>query len=125
MSLKMTTIQRFLLSAQFVDKKNNPAEVENIKWLTSNSDVLALEPSEDGKSCMVSAVGIPGTPEVQVSADADTSEGVELLVGRFAVEVVAAKATSITLTPGPVEDIPDEPAPPATPPAPPAEPPPL
>lgn len=106
MTLTLNTVQQCLVSIQPVDRKGNPAEVQNIEWLTSNTDVIALEPSEDGKSCLVKSVGIPGTPTVQVSCDADLGEGVTNLVGTIAVEVVAAPAVNIVINPGAVEEQP-------------------
>jgi hypothetical protein len=87
--------------------KGRPAPVDGPPtWLADNTDVVALTPSADGMSCDVVAVGIPGTAKVQVSADADLGSGTELLVGTLDVEVTAAPAKTITLTPGTVVDQP-------------------
>ena len=114
-AVKMNTVQQFLVTIQPVDKKGNPAQVEGLEWMTSNSDAVALEPSEDGLSCLVKAVGIPANATVQVNADADLGDGVQLLTGTIDIEIVAAPAVNIVLTPGPVEDIPDAPPEPVNP----------
>lgn len=111
-AVAINTLQQFLVTIQPVDKKNNPAKVENIEWLTSNSDAIALEPAGDGLSCKVKAVGMPANVTVQVSADADLGDGVQQLVGTLAVEVTAAPAINIVLTPGPIEEQDAEPTPP-------------
>lgn len=107
MATTMNSIQQFPIKIQILDGKGRPAPVDGPPtWLADNTDVVALTPSADGMSCDVVAVGIPGTAKVQVSADADLGSGTELLVGTLDVEVTAAPAKTITLTPGPVVDQP-------------------
>lgn len=102
MGLQLTSSQKVDLSITPVDKKGNPALVEDIKWLTDNSEVVALSPS--GNSCSISAVGPLGVASVTVTCDALIGEGVETLTGRLDIEVVAGKATVIEITAGtPVE----------------------
>lgn len=113
MSLQLTASQKVDLSIQPVDKKGNPAEVEDIVWMTDNSEVLAL--SFVGNSCTVAAVGPMGVASVTVTVDAKIGDGVETLTGRLDIEVVAGQATAINITAGtPVEqeDNPPEPLPP-------------
>jgi hypothetical protein len=103
----MNTTQEFVVTIKPVDRKGNPAPVDGTPtWLTDNADVVALEPSNDGLSCKVTAVGIPGTASIQVTADADLGSGVVPIVGITDVEVTPAPATTIVLTPGPVTDQP-------------------
>ncbi len=100
-AITFTTIQQLPVSIQPVNDKGKPAPVDGAPvWLTDNTDVVALTPSADGLSCVIVAVGIPGTATVQVTADADLGTGVTNLIGTIEVEVVAAPATSIVVTPG-------------------------
>lgn len=104
---KMNTIQQQQFSIQPVDAKGHPAKVDGAPvWLTDNTDVVALAPSADGLSCTVTAVGIPGTATIQVTADADLGTGVTPLVGKIDLTIDPAPATSIVITPGPVSDQP-------------------
>lgn len=107
MATKMNSIQEFTYAIEVLDGKNRPAPVDGPPtWLTDNTDVLALTPAADGMSCKVTAVGIAGTAKVQVTADADLGAGVETLAGIDDVEVTAAPAKTIKMTPGPITDQP-------------------
>lgn len=106
-AVSLNTIQQFTITIQPVDAKGHPAKVDGVPtWLTDNPAVVALTPSADGLSCLVAAVGIPGTVNINVTADADLGAGVTPLVGTIDCEVTQAPATSIVLTPGAVSDQP-------------------
>jgi hypothetical protein len=97
--------QQVLLSVAFRDRRGNPARVDGTPdWLTDNSEVLALEPSGDGLSCLVRALGPLGKATVTLSADADLGEGSLPIVGSFEVEVTAGNATVVELVPGTPEE---------------------
>lgn len=100
----MSATQKVDLTIAPQDKKGNPAPVQDVTWVTDNSEVLALTPSADGLTCTVAAVGpltAAGTPaRVTVSADADMGAGVVTIVGFLDVEITAGQATIIAINPG-------------------------
>lgn len=98
---QLTDTQQVTVTAAFVDKKGNPAQVDGVPvWLVDNDSVLALAPAADGKSCVVSAVGPLGTAKVSMKADADLGAGVVEIIGVLDIEVTGGQATTVTLTPG-------------------------
>jgi len=96
--VKMTDSQFVTLSPEFVDKKGNPADVQNIQWSTDNTDVLLLEPSADGKQCKVSAIG-PLSPStvVTLKADADLGDGEIDIMGTEEFNIVGGAAVTVKL----------------------------
>lgn len=101
----MTTTQQLPVSVKLVDRKGQPAKADGVpEWLTDNSDILALEPSADGLSCVVKAVGIVGTANVTVNADGKSGPDVFAIVGTLEVEVTQADAVSVELTAGAAEE---------------------
>lgn len=95
----ITATQEFLLSVAFKNRLGGEATVDGPPtWLTDNTAILALKPSTDGLSCLVTAVGMVGTANVQMTADADLGEGVKPLIGTFAVTVTPGEAAEVVLT---------------------------
>lgn len=100
-ALTLTDSQDCPLSVAFVDKKGQAAPVDGAaQWLTSNSEVIALAPADDGLSCVISAVGPLGTATVSVTADADLGDGVTSISGSVDVTVIAGAAVTVDVTPG-------------------------
>src|SRR5262245_52292976 len=63
---QMTVTQQMTVTAEFQDKKGNPAPVDGVPtWQTDNSDLLELTSSADGLSCVAKAVGMIGVVNVQ------------------------------------------------------------
>lgn len=101
MAFAMTVTQQVDVTIAITDKKGNPAAVDGVpEWATDNSDVVSLTPSPDGMTCTVVAVGMIGTANVQVSADADLGSGTTPVIGTLEVGVTAGTASVISLTPG-------------------------
>ncbi len=100
--------EQMRVSVEFVDRRGNPAEVQDPEWMTDNSELLALEPSEDGKSCLVKAVGPLGLANVTLRADADTGEGVVPILATGEVEVTPGKARTARLRFDPPEEQPED-----------------
>lgn len=101
MAFEMSASQQVEVTLEAKDKKGNPAKVDGIpEWSTDNSDVLALTPAADGKSCVVAAAGPLGVGSVTLKADADMGAGVVELIGTLEVTITAGQATVVTLTPG-------------------------
>lgn len=105
---EMSSSQFTTLRPKFVDKKGNPANVDGKpEWFTDNTDVLALEPSEDGLTCKVSAVGPLGSASVTMKADADMGDGVQELFGTLSVLVNAGQAATVVLDADPPQEQPE------------------
>lgn len=105
MAFEMTATQKVLVSVAFTDVKGNPARVDGVpEWATDNSDVLSIVPAADGLSCEVLAVGVVGTGNVQVRADADMGVGVVPVIGILEVSITAGPASVVALTPGTAEE---------------------
>lgn len=101
----LSSTQELDLSPQFKDKRGNPAEIDGVpEWLTDNSELLSLAPTEDGRTCTVRAVGALGTARVTMTADALVGEGTESLVGTVEFQITAGKATVVELVPGPARE---------------------
>jgi hypothetical protein len=99
MSLVMTDTQQFTASVSFVDAKGNPAQVDGApSWSVSDPTILSITPSSDGLSAEVSAIGVLGTSQVSVSADADLGAGVTNIVGVLDVQVVAGQAVAANIS---------------------------
>jgi hypothetical protein len=106
--IQLGSSQQFPISVRFLDRRRNPAKVDGVpEWLTDNSEVLSLEPSGDGLSCVVRAMGPLGTANVTLSADADLGDGSTPVIGTIEVEVTAGAATVVELTPGTPEEQPE------------------
>ncbi len=101
--------QQTRVSVQFRDRRGNEARIDGIpEWMTDNSDVLALEPAEDGRSCLVKAVGPLGVGRLTLSADGDVGTGTRPIIGTVEIEVTAGDATVVQLVPGVPEEQPEE-----------------
>lgn len=108
MIVLITSSQYVLLTPKFVDKKGNPAPVQNQTWGTDNTDVVALTvgtvaedgtftADEAGISCRVDALGPLGAANVTLKADADLGEGETPIFGTATVQVGPGSATSVEL----------------------------
>jgi hypothetical protein len=107
----MTNTQRKLVHFKVKNRRGGPAKFDGTpEWFSDNSDVLRLEPAEDGMSCYVYAVGpLTDSPvNVTMRADADLGAGVRPLLGTISFEITAGEATVIELQDEPAEEEPDE-----------------
>ncbi len=109
MAFQMKDTQQVTLTINPVDRKGNAAEIENVDWSTDNSEVLALSPSADGKSCLVAAVGPIGTATVTIKGDAQIGEGEALIAGSLDIEITSGVATQLKLVAGTPEEQPEPP----------------
>lgn len=90
------------LTADAVDKRGNPAAVQDPVWESSDPSVLAI--SGTGTTATASAVGGLGIATVTLTADADLGDGVSSLTGLLDIEVVAGDAAVFNISTGtPVE----------------------
>jgi hypothetical protein len=105
--LILTAVQQAKYTVSFVDQRGNPAPVEGIPiWAAQDAAILTLEADADGMGCLVKAVGLVGTSQVSVQADADLGEGTVLVVATDSVQVVAAMAVGASMSAGTPEDQP-------------------
>lgn len=79
------------LTVTAVDADGNPASVENITYASSNPEVATVD--ETG---LVTSVSL-GTAQINVTADADLTEGVTELIGLLEIEVVSGQAVAFTV----------------------------
>jgi hypothetical protein len=115
-AMQITDSQKVALEIKPVDKKGNAAKVDGAPvWSTDNDQVVALTPSSDGLSCVVSAVGPLGVAAVSVKADADLGAGVKPVFGTISFEVTSGEAATMTINAGTPEEQDATPAPPAPP----------
>jgi hypothetical protein len=95
MALSMTATQKVAGALKPIDKKGNPAPVDegSVSVTSSNEDVFVVErDSEDEKKFTLVAVG-PGVAQLDYSADADLDdEGIKTISGFAAIEVLPAQA---------------------------------
>lgn len=97
----LTDIQKVAVSIQPVDRRGHPAQVDDVPvWSSSDETLLSVVAAPDGMSASVLAVGQLGHAQISVTADADLGDGVESIVGILEVDVVASKATGLTITAG-------------------------
>lgn len=81
------------------DREGNPAQVENVVWLTSDATIITIEPAADNLSAVAVSHSV-GEARVVVEADADLGDGVKTLSGNHSISVQAGQAASITVTAG-------------------------
>jgi hypothetical protein len=88
--------------AQIKDRKGNPATLDGAPvWSTDNSDIVTLQPADDGLSCKVSAVGAFGDATIFVHGDGRQGPDVKDVVGSAIAHVkLPGDAVDITLVPG-------------------------
>lgn len=105
--LVLSATQQCTLSVTVTDKKGNPAPVDGTPdWLVDNPNVVALTPSADGLSCLISAIGPIGGATVTFRGDADLGDGVKEIAGILEVDVTAGEASLVTINAGTPEEQP-------------------
>lgn len=89
------------LAIEVKDKFGNLAKIEGApQWALTDSTLATLEVMEGGMSAVLKPVGAVGSLKVQVSCDADLSEGVKTILGELEVELLAGEAVVVAITPG-------------------------
>jgi hypothetical protein len=105
MALVLTVTQQVTYAVEFKDAKGNPAMVDGVpEWKVGDETVLDVEPSADGMSCLVKALGPVGTSQLSVTADADLGAGIVPVIGVDQISVVAGQAVSAGMTAGTPEE---------------------
>jgi hypothetical protein len=99
--LILTDEQQVTLSVAFETAAGNKANVDGVPvWSSSNPDVVAVTPADDGLSATAVAVGPLGTAQVIVEADADLGAGARSITGTLDIEVRAAEAVAVAIAAG-------------------------
>lgn len=102
--LQLTDSQQCDLSIAAVDKKGNPAPVQNPTFASSDETVATVVVDSTDPSKAVVVAGAPGVCQVQVGADADMGDGITPLTGTLDITVVGGQAVSLAVSAGtPVE----------------------
>lgn len=109
MAVTLTTTQQVTGTLAPVDKKGNPAPVDegSVEITSSDDSVFTVERDEnDEKKFKLVAKG-PGTAQLDYSADADMGDGVVEISGFTAVEVLPAQAVGFGIQFGEPEEQPE------------------
>ncbi len=93
-SMQITDTQQVVATITPKNSAGNPAPVEAGSVLWTGPPSVALNPSDDGLSCTIVAIGI-GAGDLSVSADADLGTGVVTISGSVPFEVVPSQAVSL------------------------------
>ena len=89
------------MGIEIKDKFGNAAQVEGApQWAVTSPELATLEVAEGGMSAVLKPTGLVGLLKVQVSCDADLSEGVKTLLGELEVELLSGEAIAVAITPG-------------------------
>lgn len=97
MATIFTATQEGVASFTPRDAKKNIAKIDGVpEWASSDPNVMAVEPAEDGMSARVVA-GQTGTAQITATMDVLVGAGVEKKTCVGDVEVVAGKASIITM----------------------------
>lgn len=105
MATVLTATQQVPVAVEILDKKGNPAQVQDPKWEASEPGVLAVTPDpadpSNGLKCLVSAVGpMDDVSLLTFTGDADLGEGVKAILGTAAFQVVAGEAMVVNIVVG-------------------------
>ncbi len=96
--------QKSSVTIDFKTLGGNPATVDGVPaWTVSNPEILDLSVSADGLTATFSAKGPLGSCFLNLTADADLSEGVRNIIGQSEVVVVAGDAAVVNFTFGVAE----------------------
>lgn len=98
MAIQLTDIQKVAGQVSAVDSKGFAAQLEagSFAYASSDENVAVVQQDADDESKFVIVAGVPGSAQIQFSADADLGEGVLTLSGTVDVEVVAGQAVSLS-----------------------------
>ncbi len=102
-NIHSTGMVTLTLPANFYDVRGNPLKLDPTNpptWTTDNPAILALEPSADGLSCNVMAVGTIGEAQVQVKIDVAPGPDVEGGMGICAFKVGPGRLAAFDLVVG-------------------------
>jgi hypothetical protein len=108
--LQLTDTQQVPVQIAGADKKGAPAPVQNPTFTSSDPNVATVTQDTTDPTKATVVAGLPGTCQIQVSADADLGDGVTTISGVLDITVVAGQAASIAVTAGTPVEQPEAPA---------------
>lgn len=101
MRFVMTDSQTAEISISAVDKRGNPATVENVVFASSDDTILeVVQDPADPMKATIRAVGGIGSAQVNVTADGRMGDEESPIAGTLDVDVVAGDAVGFTISPG-------------------------
>lgn len=101
MSLILTDEQKVALGIRPVTAAGNPARIDGVPvWASSDPTIIEIAPAPDGLSAEAITVGSLGIAQVSVGVDADLGAGIRTLTAILDIEVIAAEAVTVAITPG-------------------------
>ncbi len=104
----ITNEQQVLAIVNPKTDKGKPVAVDGKpEWSIVSGDSISLQPSDDGKSCMLVSTDTLGVTQVMAEADADLGEGVETISEIFSITVAGARAANMGASLGTPELKPD------------------
>lgn len=99
--VSITTEQRVLVSVNPLTESGTPTVVETPVWeIAEGPEFVELEVQLDGLSAFINSTSLSGNAIVRVTADADTSAGVENISEDVVVTVSIPQAVDLGLTAG-------------------------
>lgn len=81
-----------------VDKKGNPATIENVKWSVADPTLLTLSVSGDNMTATIASAAGLGTSQLNVTFN-PTGDDAVIVSAALDVQVVAGEAFSATIFP--------------------------
>jgi uncharacterized protein YjdB len=105
--LQLTNTQQAGLSISAVDRRGAPAQVDAIVFSSSDETVATVTPNPLDPSKAVVKALLPGTAQINVTADADLGDGVTPLTGTLDLTVVAGQAVALAIATGTPEEQPE------------------
>lgn len=99
----LSNIQEQDVSVRFTNAIGNPAPINGVPvWVSDNTEILQVFPSEDGMSAVIRTVGLVGNCNVTVTANASFGETPFPISGNFQVSVNESGAVNVEFTLGDV-----------------------
>jgi len=98
MAYVLKDTQETALSVTVLDKRGNPATVQNPGFASSDPAIVAV--ADSGLTAVASAAGPLGTATVTFTGDADMGDGVSPITGVLDIEVVAGDAAITNIVAG-------------------------
>lgn len=98
--LQLTDTQQVPVNIAPVDKKGAPASVQSVSFVSSDTTVAVVTQDAADPNRALVVAGLPGTCQIQVSADADLGDGVANITGTLDITVVGGQAVGLALNAG-------------------------
>jgi hypothetical protein len=104
--IQLIDTQQVKVNIAPVDKKGAPAQVQDVTFTSSDGTVAAVTQDEADPNSATVVAGLPGTCQIQVTADADLGDGVTTITSALDVTVVGGQAVGLAINAGAPEEQP-------------------